>query len=530
LISIPLILEKLKFVDAKTINTSNRNYAAIIRNANIADFANDTIINVVTAEDLRSSPSKMRGACFVIGNQFPIDNLEGIETVVFPEDTQIDDLIAQANQVFTEFERYQKYIMKINETAAKNNNLLEIFSVFAEYCNNPVILGDRSGNIILKENVNENLALLEETLESNIRQGYVPYDSSYQSGRPQARTRILASPEPVLSHERFASKHTRISYRVRGYNGQFDHYLSIFAVYNPYGYFDKDILKYTADLISYTLPAKIRLQIEAPCDYVLESLVNGSLSDQKSLEDRMKNCRMTTTDCYLITFIRIINSENVSNEADLDRTDQLSVKNTINKLFPSFINIMYDNGILLLLQARSREEINDKVDSIKIHLENNNLIIGHSRIYGDLMETRKKYEEAKLAAEVGSKIYSNRREFMFQDLYFEIMIVLANNQTGIDKFVVDGLLQLRELDKIRNTEYFNTLYEYLICGANINEISRKLFIHRNTALYRINKAKEVLNMDIDIPNSDNLFQLYFSFRCIQVLDALDIKPIQQEII
>jgi len=525
LISVPLILEKLKIADMKAINTSNRNYSAIIRNANIANFANDHIINVVTAEELSSSPSKMRGACFVIGNQFPIDNLEGIETVVFPKDTQIDDLITQANQVITEFERYQKYIMKINETAAKNNNLLEIFDVFAEYCNNLVILGDCSGNIILKANANEKLALLEETLESNMKQGYVPYDSSYQSGRLQARAKILSSSEPVLSYERFASKHTRMAYRVRGYDGQFEHYLSIFEVYNPYGYFDIDLLKYTADLISYTLPAKIRLQIEAPCDYVLESLINGSLSDQKSLDNRMKNCRMTTSDYYMITYIRILNSETVSNEDNLDRTNQLSVKNTINKLFPSLINIMYDNGILLLLQASSREEINDKVNSIKEYLENSNLIIGHSRIYGNLMETQKKYEEAKLATEVGSKIYFNRREFTFQELYFEIMIVLTNEQTSIDKFIVDGLLQLKELDKIGNTEYFNTLYEYLLCGTNINELSRKLFIHRNTALYRINKAKEVLN--VDITNGDYLFQLYLSFKCIQVLDALDIKSIQQ---
>jgi len=141
------------------------------------------------------------------------------------------------------------------------------------------------------------------------------------------------------------------------------------------------------------------------------------------------------------------------------------------------------------------------------------------------METQKKYEEAKLATEVGSKIYFNRREFTFQELYFEIMIVLTNEQTSIDKFIVDGLLQLKELDKIGNTEYFNTLYEYLLCGTNINELSRKLFIHRNTALYRINKAKEVLN--VDITNGDYLFQLYLSFKCIQVLDALDIKSIQQ---
>jgi len=34
---------------------------------------------------------------------------------------------------------------------------------------------------------------------------------------------------------------------------------------------------------------------------------------------------------------------------------------------------------------------------------------------------------------------------------------------------------------------------------NINRAAEKLYVHRNTVIYRMNKAKEIFNMDISKP-------------------------------
>lgn len=50
---------------------------------------------------------------------------------------------------------------------------------------------------------------------------------------------------------------------------------------------------------------------------------------------------------------------------------------------------------------------------------------------------------------------------------------------------------------IRNTVW--TLYTYLICHHSLQETCERLFLHRNTALYRIRKMKDQFEIPLDDP-------------------------------
>ncbi|ANE47647.1 PucR family transcriptional regulator [Paenibacillus swuensis] len=58
-------------------------------------------------------------------------------------------------------------------------------------------------------------------------------------------------------------------------------------------------------------------------------------------------------------------------------------------------------------------------------------------------------------------------------------------------------------------EMLRTLETYLECDGQLNETAKKLFIHRNTATYRIEKLSEML--DVDFKNINDLMRLKMAF-------------------
>ena len=67
-------------------------------------------------------------------------------------------------------------------------------------------------------------------------------------------------------------------------------------------------------------------------------------------------------------------------------------------------------------------------------------------------------------------------------------------------------------DKLNNTDYATTLKTYLSASLSPQLTSEILFIHKNTVIYRINKMKELF--DLDFSDADQVFQLYFSFQLL----------------
>ena len=61
------------------------------------------------------------------------------------------------------------------------------------------------------------------------------------------------------------------------------------------------------------------------------------------------------------------------------------------------------------------------------------------------------------------------------------------------------ILQLKYEDEAKGTEFYNTLKEYLLHGNNVSMTSKKLYIHRNTMIYRLGKINEILDVDINDP-------------------------------
>jgi len=71
-------------------------------------------------------------------------------------------------------------------------------------------------------------------------------------------------------------------------------------------------------------------------------------------------------------------------------------------------------------------------------------------------------------------------------------------RTAIDTDLAAPALEtLRLHDAKHGTDYYQTLYAYLLCERNQTLTAQKLYIHRNSLIYRIGRIEEIMGMDLN---------------------------------
>lgn len=89
----------------------------------------------------------------------------------------------------------------------------------------------------------------------------------------------------------------------------------------------------------------------------------------------------------------------------------------------------------------------------------------------------------------------------------------------LKKFVDDCLGTILEYDKKHQADYLETLHIYLLHDCSIKETAEIMITHRNTINYRIRKARELLTLDFETPESK--FQLMLAFYVREYLHFLE---------
>ncbi len=61
------------------------------------------------------------------------------------------------------------------------------------------------------------------------------------------------------------------------------------------------------------------------------------------------------------------------------------------------------------------------------------------------------------------------------------------------------LMPLAREDEERGSDLIATLRAYYACGARVDKTAERLFLHRNSVRYRLDRVEALLRLDIDAP-------------------------------
>lgn len=102
----------------------------------------------------------------------------------------------------------------------------------------------------------------------------------------------------------------------------------------------------------------------------------------------------------------------------------------------------------------------------------------------------------------------------FSNVQSDLIAILEDIPQESMRLYVDRYLGRLQDTVISDPDLLLTLETYVSCHGQMNELSSRLFIHRNTATYRLMKLERLMNMQLKSTDSLLLLNLVFMFRSI----------------
>lgn len=133
-------------------------------------------------------------------------------------------------------------------------------------------------------------------------------------------------------------------------------------------------------------------------------------------------------------------------------------------------------------------------------LEAKKACCGFSCAFKKLADLRKGYQQAKTTLHYGIINDHDRGVHIFN--YFDHfdwqLVEMAAAMTDLSVLIHPVIHTLINFDQQHNTDYYETLREYLLNDSNLtlNEMADKLHIHRNTLRYRLDRICEITQLDL----------------------------------
>ena len=129
---------------------------------------------------------------------------------------------------------------------------------------------------------------------------------------------------------------------------------------------------------------------------------------------------------------------------------------------------------------------------------------GISRPFHDPNGLNQAFQEAESALSRLQHSSSKKGILCFSNLEL-FKYICGQHAENANQFLENTLAPLYKYDEAHNSELIKTLRTFFRANFNYQDASRILFIHRHTMKYRIEKIRELLNLDLE--THDNKFRL-----------------------
>lgn len=121
------------------------------------------------------------------------------------------------------------------------------------------------------------------------------------------------------------------------------------------------------------------------------------------------------------------------------------------------------------------------------------VIIGIGTVTGHLRELADSYKEAQVAIEVGKVFETEKTVINYENLGIGRLIYQL--PTTLCEIFLKEVFKKNSIDSLDQETLF-TINKFFENNLNVSETSRKLFVHRNTLVYRLEKIKKLTGLDL----------------------------------
>ena len=120
-------------------------------------------------------------------------------------------------------------------------------------------------------------------------------------------------------------------------------------------------------------------------------------------------------------------------------------------------------------------------------------VIGIGTVSDHLRELADSYKEAQTAIDVGKVFDTEKSIIDYENLGIGRLIYQL--PTTLCEIFLSEVFKKNSIDSLDQETLF-TINKFFVNNLNVSETSRKLFVHRNTLVYRLEKIKKLTGLDL----------------------------------
>ncbi len=291
-------------------------------------------------------------------------------------------------------------------------------------------------------------------------------------------------------------------------------HVMLYELDQPFSDFDNLMLHRTSRLISMELQKNSFFNANKGIMYFyfLADLLDNPNLNYASLKERLSVMGYHLKDDQYILTIPSRSCHNA--EARLE-----VIVNQLHNILEGSIYAIYENSIVILLSRNRTTGLNEfEREKLSEFLNTNNLVAGLSNFYQDLKDTSHFYRQAQKAVELGEKLSLKKAIHRYSDYYIYHILEMCEENEPLTFFIHPSMLKLLYYDREHGTDLLNTLHEFLESPGQPTQIAKRLFIHKNTLLYRMEKIRTV--MDCKLESGDEYMTMGLSYKIMKYLKMI----------
>lgn len=415
------------------------------------------------------------------------------------------------NRISQIFYDYQNWTLQLNAALVKNPSLQEIVTTGEKLFHNPILVFDRNFGLLnrmspaVKMDWVVNGRTHEKMLSSEMIDIIKTY-SGYQSASAEQHTFFISS--------EYLPYNTFFSHVSKG-NAIFT--LAILEVTAPLRGIQEQMVQYFAECV-YSVLCKNNfhtghsLRFEA----FLKELLSDKQVEQAVIDQHLLPRHWLNAENYLCFTFEI-------NWWDKVNSVYHSICLNIENAFPHSFAFFYDDRIVTIVNldkaGLSRDGL---IQKLSLFLREQMLHVGVSYTFFDFSTLSSYYKQTLATLEMGHLHHPDQWCYKFEDYVLPYFMRYGTTQIHGRHLCHPGLVQLWLYDFANKTELLTTLQMYLTTGRNATLTAKNLFIHRNTLYQRLDKITQLLDADLNDPNTRLFMMMSYSF-----VELLNLKPIEE---
>lgn len=410
------------------------------------------------------------------------------------------------NNIQAEFRRkidLASNMSSIFSALIKGNSLKELIDIGTKILGNPIIVTNSAYKILAMSDID-----VDDPFWQFVKtHGYCSQKSINKYKHEGIAKKVCESEAPILltkgmeNEKQIISKRLSVENKIIGYIG-------VHGINKKFTTSDLDTINILSDIISIEMKNDLYEEglTHTAHEDILIDLLNNEIPTTSILKNRLKGANWSLKKYFCLIKIPLSESDH-----SIWLFDYFYTK-LINRAILSKV-AKYHNSLVILMNYDTQTEYDKELNNIIDILKNNSIKGGISSVFTklDLAYLNIYYYHASKAYEIGKITNkSSTSIYRYEDIALFHLFSKIQNKDDLKMFCHPAYSELLKYDKLNGTEYCNSLYEYILCANNVSAAAKKLFIHRNTMSYRVNKISEITGLDLT--NGRDIYKLYMAIR------------------